>query len=191
MYTARWVGELPVGELGVSAMWGRNGNAADTDTWIYGLDYRLDDRDGRWSWQSEIMKREYATDAFALSDDRGTADPSDDIAIDLAGDTLEDWGLYSQFLYDLNERWTLGLRAEYASGSVDSAEEGQLITRNDDPARANRTRLSPLVTYQPSERSRLRLQYNFDKADFLPGGRAHALWFGFELAFGDHPDHRH
>jgi hypothetical protein len=172
-------------------MWGRNGNSSDTDTWIYGLDYRLEGDEGRWSWQTELMKREYDTAAFAYFDARVLGDPNDDVDINLPAARLEDWGLYSQFLYTLSEQWSLGLRYEYASGRQDSAEEGALIDRNLDSARGDRMRISPLLSYRPNERTRLRLQYNMDDADFLPGGRAHGIWLGFELAFGHHPEHRH
>ena len=82
-----------------------------------------------------------------------------------------------------------GVRYDYASGTVDSAEGGQLFDRNLDPARGDRSRISPLLTYRPTQRTRLRLQYNLDDADFLPDGRAHGIWLGFEVTFGDHPDH--
>jgi len=189
MYTLRWGSQLPVGKLGISTMWGRNGHASDTATWIYGLDYRVAADNGRWSWQTEIMKREYHTNAVALFDDLGTPDPSDDINIDLPAETLEDWGIYTQFLYNMTDAWGLGVRYDYASGTVDSAEGGQLFDRNLDPARGDRSRISPLLTYRPTQRTRLRLQYNLDDADFLPDGRAHGIWLGFEVTFGDHPDH--
>jgi hypothetical protein len=51
-------------------------------------------------------------------------------------------------------------------------------------------RVSPLLIYQPSEFSRIRLQYNLDRADFLEDGdHAHGVWLGFEWLFGSHPAH--
>ena len=47
----------------------------------------------------------------------------------------------------------------------------------------------PLLQFQPSEFSRLRLQYNYDHAAFLAGDDAHTFWFGAEILFGAHPAH--
>ena len=58
-----------------------------------------------------------------------------------------------------------------------------------DPLRDNRTRISPLLIRQLSEFSRLRLQYNYDKADHV--GRAeHSIWLGVEVALGKHAAHK-
>jgi hypothetical protein len=73
---------------------------------------------------------------------------------------------------------------EHATGS-----ESDLISRNDDPFRSNRWRLSPLLSFHPSQFSRLRLQYNYDHASHLADDDAHTLWAGLEFLFGAHPAH--
>jgi hypothetical protein len=198
MYSARLHNSFSLGDslsahIGLSGMWGRNGNGDDSNTWIYGADLviRPSGHDPRWTWQTEIMKREYEADAFAFFDAGadtlvGTAD---DIDIDLPSDTLEDWGLYTQFLYTIDEHWSVGLRYEWASGTGDSAEEGALYDRDLDAGRGDRTRVSPMIVYQPSESSRLRLQYNYDDADFIIDGEAHSIWLGLEVMLGKHAEH--
>jgi hypothetical protein len=61
--------------------------------------------------------------------------------------------------------------------------------RDDDPFRDNRQRLSPLLLWHPSEFSRLRLQYNYDRADHLEDKDAHSVWLGVEFMYGAHPGH--
>ena len=47
----------------------------------------------------------------------------------------------------------------------------------------------PLAVYQPTEYSRLRLQYNYDHAQHLSSNEAHSVWFGVEFIFGAHAAH--
>ena len=63
------------------------------------------------------------------------------------------------------------------------------VSRGSDPYRADRTRLSPLLVWHPSEFSRLRLQYNYDVADDLDEEHQHSVWAGMEFLFGSHPAH--
>ncbi|MGH7806135.1 MAG: zinc-regulated TonB-dependent outer membrane receptor, partial [Candidatus Binatia bacterium] len=95
-----------------------------------------------------------------------------------------DWGFYTQGLYGFAYRWAGGFRAEYASGDGETLETG----RGADPFRDDRLRLSPLLTFDPSEFARLRLQYNFDDADHLDDN-AHSVWLGLEFLYGVHPAH--
>jgi hypothetical protein len=201
MYSLRWSNGFDIGDslsaqLGLSGMWGRNGNGDSSHSTLAGADLVIkraaDDaslRRPRWVWQTELIRRDYEVDAFAFFDDLGNADPADDVDIDLPSDTLEDWGIYSQFVYALDSSWSAGVRYEWVTGSGDSAEEGELFDRNDDPNRGDRMRVSPMLMYQPTEFSRLRLQYNYDEADFITGGEAHSVWFGLEILLGSHPAH--
>jgi hypothetical protein len=84
------------------------------------------------------------------------------------------------------------LRYEYGTGSGESVGG-----RNRDPFRDTRHRLSPLLSWRPTEFSRIRLQYNYDRATHLEfdglGNReqdAHSLWLGFEVLLGAHPAHK-
>ena len=204
VYLARWVNGVELSDnlsaqFGVSSLFGPNNSGSNADTWIYGGDLVVKwDPEGNTAkrsklvWQTEIMKREFDADRFTLFDDMGNMDPSDDIDIDLPGETLEDWGLYTQLLFRLNRNWAIGARYEYVTGNGQSAKEGELIKRDEDFFRNDRYRISPLLLYQPSEFTRLRLQYNyddFDKNELVSSEDAHSLWFGLEVLWGKHPAH--
>ncbi len=185
VYLGRWVNAVDLNpelstQLGVSVLHGPNTTGSDGETWIYGMDlvakWRPAGNFRGWPflvWESEIMKRDYEVDR-----DNPTFEPGE------TDDTLRDWGLYTQLLYGFKYRWATGLRFEYTSGSGHGAEP-----RDEDPFRAERYRISPMLTYHPSEFSRLRLQYNYDHADFLDDDEAHTVWLGFEYILGTHPPH--
>jgi hypothetical protein len=194
LYSARWENSWDLTnavttKLGVSGLYGPNATGPDGDTWIYGADLKLRWRPANhfrgWPfvlWQSEAMKRDYKADAFF--DD---SDP--DNIIHLPKQTLRDWGFYTQLLYGFTYGWAAGLRYEYASGSGESvlAFDG----RKNDPFRDDRHRVSPLLVWQPSEFSRIRLQYNYDRADHLANTDAHSVWLGVEFLYGKHPVHKY
>ncbi len=176
LYTARWLNGFDVSDtlsmnLGISGLWGPNASGTTTDTSIYGADLYL-----KWqpvysqrgfpfiSWHSEVLKRRYEA-----------GDPGDP-----GRETLKDWGLFTQMLWGFKPGWAAGLRAEYASA------DGNAST---DPLRDTRKRLSPNLTWYPSEYSKVRLQYNRDWIEHLPGRTADALWLQFEFNLGSHAAH--
>jgi len=194
LYSARWENSWDLTnavttKLGVSGLYGPNATGPDGDTWIYGADLKV-----RWRpatnfrgwpfvfWQSEAMKRDYKADAFF--DD---SDPNN--IIDLPKQTLRDWGFYTQLLYGFTYGWAAGLRYEYASGSGESVLS--FDGRRNDPFRDDRHRVSPLLVWHPSEFSRIRLQYNYDRADHLANKDAHSVWLGVEFLYGKHPVHKY
>jgi hypothetical protein len=63
--------------------------------------------------------------------------------------------------------------------------------READPFRDTRYRVSPLLVRHLSEFFRLRLQYNYDRADHLAQGDAHTVWLGVEFLYGAHPAHKY
>lgn len=201
--------------LGASVLYGPNGTGLDGDTWIYGADMKL-----RWRapnnfrgwpfviWQSEVIARDYQADWYlggtagggggggGHDHDHGhegeeEEDEEIEFPNDLPADTLHDVGFYTQLLYGFRFRWAAGLRAEYVTGSAPSVAEGVLSPRMDDPMRADRFRISPLLLYQPTEFSRLRLQYNYDNTDTLGTGDAHTVWFAAEVLYGAHGAHKY
>lgn len=183
--------------LGASALYGPNETGPDGQTWIYGIDAKVRWRPANnfrgWPfvlWQTEVIGRSYKADAFVAGTD---VDPdSGDYPDNLPGDTLHDGGFYTQLLYGFHYGWAAGMRAEYASGSGPSISDGVPAPRSDDSLRGNRLRLSPLLTWYPSEFSRLRLQYNYDDADFLRhGNSAHTVWVGAEILYGTHGTHKY
>lgn len=202
LYLLRWQngGELSDtwnAQLGFSLLHGPNLSGPDGETWIYGADlvvkWRPVDHYNGWPflvWESEIMQRRYRADGFALllEHHHDGEDDDEDELLRFGGRTLKDWGFYTQLLWGWRKDWAVGLRYEYADGRG----EDLLAHREDNPLRDERHRLSPLLVWHPSEFSRLRLQYNYDQAEFL--GRSdseHTVWFGLEVLWGSHPAHKY
>ncbi len=175
--------------LGVSGLVGPN--LADGTTTVLGADLR-------WKWSGggtgrflrfdlEGIARRYGADAGAVS--------SQDMAvtIDLDGGAITDRGFVASLEYGLDEHWSAGLRGEYASGSGESAlvkADRVELDRQADFRRDGRWRFSPLISWRPTEFSRLRLQYNHDRYEHGDGaGRDHTVWFGVDVLLGAHPPH--
>jgi hypothetical protein len=183
LYLARWEHGFALtssveAKLGGSALFGPNASGPHGQTRIYGGDavvkWRPSDNFRGWpflSWETEVMARDFDADAVRRAD------------LALPSTTLHDWGLYTQLLYGFAYRWAAGVRYEYATGS--GASVGG---RAADPFRDDRHRVAPLLSWRPTEFSRLRLQYNFDHAQHLDDD-AHSVWFGVEILYGAHPAH--
>ena len=195
LYLTRWNNSFDWSDslttaLGFSALFGPNGTGADGRTYLYGSDmiwkWQPPNSFRGWpfvTWQTEIMRRDYTADRFV----DGTQVDGDDLGGDLPGHHFNDWGLYSQLLWGFRHGWAAGVRYEYATGSGPSEDGG----RQADFLRDDRQRVTPLIIWQPSEYSRLRLQYDFDTADFLPGHDASSVWLSVEVLYGAHPAHQY
>lgn len=194
LYLARWVNAFDLSDttsaqIGVSGVLGPNATGSDGRTIIAGGDVKLKwlplESDRGWPFvivQAEALYRDYQADSFF-----GCAQQDCDPLEALPADTLRDWGLYAQILYGFRRGWSTGIRYEYGTGSGDSV--GEFQSRADDPFRGDRHRVSPLLSFQPSEFSRLRLQYNYDYVQGVPTDNAHSVWAGVEFLFGAHPAH--
>lgn len=218
VYLARWANSWDItpevtGLVGVSGLYGANTTGPDASTFIYGTDltfkWRPNDNFRGWPflvWQSEVIARDYTADWFVAgteagapsgghshSHDAGAAEAeASAFPNNLPGAILRDAGFYSQLTWGFHYPWALALRGEYASGAGKSVEDGVLVSRENDPLRSDRARISPLLIYHPSEFSRLRLQYNYDNAKFLPGNHgASSVWLGIEFLYGTHPAHKY
>lgn len=171
-------------KIGLSGLFGPNATGPEGETRIYGADlivkWRPAQTERGWPFlilESEIMKRNYKASAFF--------DDSDPLnIIDLQEETLSDQGFYVQLLYGFKPGLAAGLRYDYAKGSGESVGG-----RDNDPFRDDRSRISPLLTWMPSEFSRIRLQYNHDRADHLAEKDAQSVWLGFEYIYGAHAAH--
>ena len=178
LYSARWLNGFDLSDtlsmnVGFSGLIGPNTSGRSTETTIVGTDVYL-----KWqpayvqrgfpfvSWHTEVLQRHYEAG--------DSADPTQE--------TLKDWGLFSQVLWGLRPGWVAGLRAEFAE-----ADGG--VSTDDDPFRDRRKRLSPNLTWYPSEYSKLRLQYNRDWAEHLDGGNADSLFLQMEFSLGSHAAH--
>lgn len=194
--------------LGASGAFGPNssGTDGDTCTQIYGVDvfwkWKPTNAHGGFpfvSWQTEAMLRRYQLGAFDWDENGNTAvddgevvDPATDLPALLTAETVTDWGLYTQWLYGFRKGWVAGLRLDYVAGhSADYERRGLTLAGEElgrDPLRARRWRVSPNLTWYPSEFSKLRLQYNYDDRDGF--GVDHSVWFQFEFLLGAHAAHK-
>ena len=158
--------------LGASAAFGPNSTGTDKNTLIYGFDMFW-----KWksayaaggfpfvTWQTEIMGRRF--------------EAGEDINAGLSDEVLDNWGIYSQVLWGFKKRWVAGIRGDY----VDGEEEAF------DPLGFERWRLSPNLTFYPSEFSKIRLQYNYD--DILGNDSTeHSVFLQFEFLLGSHGAHK-
>ena len=108
-----------------------------------------------------------------------TPDDPPGTAVPLPAETLDNWGFYSQLLWGFTLGWVAGLRGEFVNG---------METSPDDVLRADRTRVSPNLTWYPTEFSKLRLQYNYDHRQ--PLGDEHSVWMQLEFLIGAHAAHK-
>ena len=170
-------GETKTIVLGASGGFGPNNSGAHARTRLYGVDAYF-----KWkavsgqagfpfaSWQTELISRRYEA-----ASRESVVNP----AITLRAETLSDWGGYSQVLWGIRPRLIAGFRGEMTRhGSAAFASE----------QRVDRDRLSPNLTWYPSEFSKLRLQYNYDRREQLRD--EHSLWLQFEFMMGAHAAHK-
>ena len=192
LYLARLRTSLDFGEDltlvgGLSALFGPNASADDARTRIVGADlyakWRPLANNQGWpfvAWQTELILREY--EAGQVLGESGAVEPPT---------TLNDGGLYTQLLWGFARPWVVGARFEYASGEAAQfplPPDGSYDTRLD-PLRDTRQRYSAVLSYYPSEFSKLRLQYNYDRAQFI-SDPAHSAFLQFEILFGAHGAHK-
>ena len=163
--------------LGGSGAFGPNASGQNTDTQIYGADlfYKWKPRTQSKgfpfvTWQTEWLFRRYEAAAFAGDVDNPA----------VPAETLKDWGLYSQVSYGFSKGWIASLRGDYVTGCKAALRP--------DADRDTRWRLSPAVTYYPSEFSKIRLQFNYDDRDNV--GKDHSVWIQFEFLLGAHSAHK-
>jgi len=160
--------------LGASAALGPNNSGTDADSRVYGAD-------AFWKWRpANAMK------GFPFFSVQGEAlyrhfEAGADPIPPLPEEILRDWGYYAQILWGFRPRWVAGLRGESVGGDP-GAFSGE------DVWRADRTRVAPNLTWYPTEFSKLRLQYNYDRGEFF--GTEHSLWFQMEVLLGAHGTHK-
>ena len=167
--------------LGASGAFGANGSGSDARTEGYGVDlfwkWKPASQNGGFpfvSWQSEGMVRRFKAGAYD-----GLLDPANPTPA-LPGETLLDYGFYSQLGWGFHKGWVAGLRGDYVTGDRAAFYP--------DPDRDSRWRVSPNLTWFPTEFSKIRLQYNYD--DRLNIGVDHSVWLQFEFLMGAHAAHK-
>lgn len=189
--------------LGASAAFGPNSrggeDAGDTDTQIYGADvfwkWKSPSHSGGFpfvAWQTEAMVRRYEAGEFDWAETGELVDVDSGAPAVLPGETLVDYGFYTQVLYGFRKGWVAGLRFDYLWGER-AAYQRMNLEFNGEPvdadySREDRWRISPNLTWYPSEFSKIRLQYNYDDRQGI--GRDHSVWLQFEFALGAHGAHK-
>lgn len=163
-------------------------------------------------WQTEALLRKYQVGAFnwdeagtgLLADANGDGfadkgqlfDPATGLPAVLPRETLTDYGFYTQLTYGFRKGWVAGLRFDYVTADRAAYQSMGLLEPDGaggfnpvfDKYRATRYRISPNLTWFPTEFSKIRLQYNYD--DRTDMGIDHSVWLQFEFVLGAHAAHK-
>lgn len=163
--------------VGASGAFGPNDTGAHHRTEIYGVDLF-------WKWKPVNASEGYPfvsfqTEALYRRFEAG-ADPTASPG-PLPAETLGDWGFYAQLMWGFKPHWVTGLRGEFVTGNKGAFDSMDVF-------RGDRTRISPVLTWYPSEFSKVRLQYNYDRGQFL--GDQHSVWLQWEFQLGAHSAHK-
>ena len=159
--------------LGASAALGPNGTGDSKRTRIYGLD-------GFWKWKASNAFKGFPFLKVQAEVMRRNASVAGDPAQGFPSASFSDWGGYLQVNWGYQAGHVVGLRVDRVGGDRGNPEE---------PSLATRLRISPVLTWFPTEYSKLRLQYNFDQGDALERDE-HSLWLQFEFLLGAHAAHK-
>ncbi len=123
---------------------------------------------------------------------------------DTPGEKFEDYGFYALTVYRFARRWNTGIRFGLTDTNTPGEEEEGLeiepaglsgIVRNEEEEegmlglQGRAYRISPMLTFNPSELSRIRLQYDYLNQSYA--GNQHAIFLQFQYAIGAHEDHTH
>lgn len=172
--------------FGASYAEGKNPQTTTSRTRIVGgdiyLKYRKPDELAFIGLQAEILRRSY----------------------DTATQQANDWGWYAELTYRLPEgweRWHVGLRYDWISattcpvqdstlGGQETPTLGSAAAQNSaNPNQGERWRVAPVVTFYPSEFSKLRFQYEYDHAPIFANAQQ-AGHVELEFLIGSHGAHK-
>jgi len=174
--------------LGGSFATGSNGTGTENRSNLYGADLFAKYRPLKFSssyqevWlQSEFMYRQAETPEK----------------------TLDDWGAYAQLIYRFAKRWNSGFRFDFVdtddpvvplADDVGAENLLRVIRQEVEEEEAilgllgKELRYAFMLTFNPTEFSRIRLQYEFDDPDFRSSYSAVYLQFQYSLGpHGAHP----
>lgn len=123
---------------------------------------------------------------------------------DTPEEKLEDYGFYAEGIYRFAKRWNTGMRFDLTDTNtpVAGVQDGVELVSADSadlvssrainpgetlglPGRAYR--ISPMLTFSPSEFSQFRLEYDYLNQNYA--GNQHAIFLQFQYAIGAHGAH--
>ena len=176
LYSFRWLNAIDIGDttsmnIGLSALTGPNATGLQTKTHIYGFDYFI-------KWQSTSSNKGFPFVSVHLELLKRRYEASDVNTTNY--ELLDDHGGFIQVLWGFKPRWIFGLRYGIADGNG--------IDLND-PFRNSRKRISANISWYLSEYSKIRLQYNHDRADHLIDRNANSISLQIEFNLGQHMAH--
>lgn len=174
--------------LGGSFATGSNGTGRDEWSNLYGADLFIKYRPLKYSssyqevWlQSEFMYRQAETPER----------------------TLDDWGAYAQIIYRFAKRWNTGFRFDFVdtddpvipleddTGAAGLLRVLRLEEEGEDEEKlgllGKELRYTFMLTFNPTEFSRIRLQYEFDDPDLRSSYSA--IYIQFQYSLGPHGAH--
>ena len=177
-----------VAQVGASAISGPNGTGSDGSTSIFAAHarvFRMNDvskTPSGFIWEAEVMRRELLADRNAMQ----------------PRDFLVDEGYWTSLLYTFPRRncrgafgcgqWSIGARYERVTGEGDNVDAaGASESRNDDPFRDDRTRVSSFISWNPFDdcgeflsHFQFALEWNWDDARHLDDDE-HTVVFGLKV----------
>lgn len=165
----------------LSAAWGRNRFEKEGAVYAGGVEYTWRENGfaegGRTlRWRASVMYRDLEAVSGHLPGESEGED-ADHHEYDHEHEEeaheaqLSEWGVSTSLHYGLNDRWEAGLGAAWVEG-IDSAGIDQ------------RLRISPLLSFRPTENLALKLQYNFDR--IANRREEHSVWLGLVFSWGGH-----
>ncbi|MCW5770777.1 MAG: hypothetical protein KIT16_04015 [Rhodospirillaceae bacterium] len=177
----RWVNGFDLSRevaanIGASFAFGDNATGTGTRTYIAGGDIYV-----KWTPERNTRGFPFVSAQFEFLHRWFEASVTDADTGELGRQTLRDSGLYLQLLYGFRPDWVAGFRLDYATANGDSRS---------DPFRDLRWRFSPNLTWYPTERSKIRLQYDYDWAQHLGRQSTHTVMVQFEFSLGAHGAHK-
>jgi hypothetical protein len=122
--------------------------------------------------------------------------------------SLHDYGFYTQLVYRFTKRWNTGVRIDFTDTDdpipFENEDIAELVSGNEFLNFTNSAegegeeegvlglfgqtyRVSAMLTFNPSEFSRIRLQYDYTDPDFTVD--LHALFLQFQYSLGAHGAH--
>ncbi len=167
LYVPRWANSFDLTDeqtlvLGTSAALGPNDTGGTSSTQIYGMDtfykWKPSNASGGWpfvKWQTEAMYRRFEAGEVGVDTDGDGVNDS----VNPPREFFDDWGVYSQVTWGFSKGWVFGLRGDFLN------QEKSPFTA--DATRDNRWRLSPNLTWYPTEFSKIRHLANAASSRFF------------------------